>query len=729
MDVSDLLNSLNDEQREAVGSDPSNLLILAGAGSGKTRVLVHRIAWLISVEHVSPFAILAVTFTNKAAHEMRGRIEHLLQRPMQHNMWVGTFHGLAHRMLRSHWKDANLPESFQIMDSEDQYRLIRRIIRNLDLDEAKWPPRQAQWFVNKSKEDGKRAKDIHNTDHSYFVETMHRVYTEYESICERSGLVDFSELLLRSLELLQINPDICTHYQNRFQHILVDEFQDTNHIQYAWLQMIKGDNAFITAVGDDDQSIYSWRGAKVENMHRFTRELDAVKTIRLEQNYRSTQTILSAANAVIAYNTGRMGKKLWTDGDDGDKITLYAAFNERDEAYYIASTIRELVRQGYNHEELAILYRSNAQSRILEEQLLDAQIPYRIFGGQKFFERAEIKDALAYLRLIANRHDDAAFERIINVPTRGIGNTTLNKVRESAQQHRISLWDAMLLLGESDSLSQRAETALKNFHQLIDTLDEIGQTQSLDMQTDSMLQQSGLLAHYQKDRTEKGVSRVENLEELVVATSQYKPEDVEMDISPLAAFLSHVTLETGEGQAESRTDAVSLMTLHAAKGLEFPVVFIAGMEEDLFPHKMSTEEPKGLEEERRLCYVGMTRAMQKLYLTYAESRRLHGSERFNAPSRFIQEIPDDTLYAVRPTAKVTQPTATHSSWGQKRRQAFAHNTTIDGYQIGQRVMHKKFGEGVILNFEGRGDHMRLQIKFNQVGMKWLVASFAQLETV
>ena len=428
MDVSYLLDSLNDQQREAVASKECNMLILAGAGSGKTRVLVHRIAWLMTVEHVSPYAILAVTFTNKAAYEMRGRIEVLRGAPVG-GMWVGTFHGLAHRLLRAHWQDAKLPESFQIMDSDDQYRLIRRILRSLNLDEAKWPPKQAQWFINKSKEEGKRAKNIKNTDHSYFTETMQRIYTEYEAICERSGLVDFSELLLRSLELFQHNDTIRDHYQQRFRHILVDEFQDTNIIQYAWLKMIKGADNFIMAVGDDDQSIYSWRGAKVENMQRFTHEMPAVKTIRLEQNYRSTQTILNAANTVIANNDGRLGKDLWTEGEPGDPITLYAAFNERDEAYYIVATIHDLVRQGHNYNEIGVLYRSNAQSRVLEEQLLDQQIPYRIYGGQKFFERAEIKDALAYLRLLANRHDDAAFERIVNTPTRGIGNTTLNKIQ------------------------------------------------------------------------------------------------------------------------------------------------------------------------------------------------------------------------------------------------------------------------------------------------------------
>ncbi len=726
MDVSYLLDSLNDQQREAVASDPGNLLILAGAGSGKTRVLVHRIAWLMSVEHISPYAILAVTFTNKAAYEMRGRIEALRGVPIGGGMWVGTFHGLSHRLLRAHWQQAKLPETFQIMDSDDQYRLIRRIERSLDLDETKWPPRQAQWFINKSKESGKRAKDILNTDHSYFTETMLRIYHEYESICERSGLVDFSELLLRSLELLQNNSDICQHYQNRFQHILVDEFQDTNTIQYAWLNILKGPDSFIIAVGDDDQSIYSWRGAKVENMQRFVNELPDVKTIRLEQNYRSTKTILAAANAVIAHNNDRLGKDLWTSGETGDKITLYAAFNERDEAYYIASTIQDLMRQGYNYAEMAILYRSNAQSRILEEQMLDGQIPYRIYGGQKFFERAEIKDALAYLRLMSNHKDDAAFERIVNMPTRGIGNTTLNKIREQSQQYSISLWESVELALQNDSLSARATSALQGFTQLINQLSQDTEHQDLDIQTHETLNRSGLLAFYQKDRSEKGVSRVENLEELIVATSQFKADDNTEHASPLAAFLTHVALETGEGQAESNSNAVSLMTLHAAKGLEFACVFIAGVEEDLFPHKMSIEEGRGIEEERRLCYVGMTRAMQKLYITYAESRRLYGSERFNNPSRFIAEIPAEYVFAVRPTTQVSRPTSANTTWQKKRSIAFDNDAADTGLKVGQRVKHAKFGEGIIINFEGSGEHTRLQVKFDRNGTKWLVASFAKL---
>ena len=723
MDISFLLDSLNEPQREAVASEPANLLILAGAGSGKTRVLVHRMAWLMMVEHVSPYAILAVTFTNKAAYEMRARIESLRGTPSG-NMWVGTFHGLSHRLLRAHWQEAKLPEAFQIMDGDDQYRLIRRIQRNLDLDESKWPPKQAQWFINKCKEEGQRAKDVVNHDYSYFTETMQRIYTEYESICEHSGLVDFAELLIRSLELFKNNDDIRHHYQQRFQHILVDEFQDTNTMQYAWLKMLKSPSAYIVAVGDDDQSIYSWRGAKVENMHRFTTDMDQVKTIRLEQNYRSTQTILTAANAVITHNKGRLGKNLWTQDGAGEKITVYAAFNERDEAYFMAATVQDIIRQGYRYDEVAVLYRSNAQSRILEEQLLDLQIPYRIYGGQKFFERAEIKDALAYLRLLMNPLDDAAFERIINTPTRGIGNTTLNKVREQAQAQQLSLWESVVLALQNDDFSARAAAALNDFIQLMTSLNDEIKDRDLDVQVDLVLRKTGLLAFYQKDRTETGMSRVENLEELIAATSQYKPDESVEHVNLMTAFLSHVALETGGGQEEQNSNCVSLMTLHASKGLEFPVVFMVGMEENLFPHKMSVEERNGLEEERRLCYVGMTRAMKKLYITYADSRRLYGMEQFNRPSRFIAEIPPDLLHAVRPTTKVTYsaPSSSNQTWQRV-------SDTDTGFKIGQRVVHAKFGEGVIINFEGNGEHARVQVKFKDVGSKWLVASFAKLEAV
>lgn len=733
-----LLNNLNDRQRQAVSASPQHMLILAGAGSGKTRVLVHRIAWLMQVENVSPYAILAVTFTNKAAYEMRGRIETLCGMSIK-GMWVGTFHGMAHRLLRAHYKEADLRESFQILDSDDQYRLVRRILKSLNIDETKWAPKQAQWYINKCKEEGKRPADLQKAAaESYFTETMYRIYHAYEDVCRRSGLVDFSELLLRSLEVLRDNPDIAEHYCNRFQHILVDEFQDTNTIQYAWLRMLCGENSYMIVVGDDDQSIYSWRGAKIENIQRFTHDYPDTITIRLEQNYRSTQKILDAANAVIENNNDRMGKQLWTEANSGDTITLYAGFNERDEAYYIASTIQQLKRHEYNYADIAILYRSNAQSRILEEQLLDRQIPYRIYGGQKFFERAEIKDALGYLRLLGNRNDDAAFERIVNMPTRGIGNTTLNSLREAARDNGVSMWQAAEFLTENNGLSGRATNMLKRFLQLINQIDKETEDMPLHEQTDHVLHRSTLLDHYKKDRSEKGLSRVENLEELIAATSQFTPDDDDPNLTPLAAFLAHVALETGEAQADASSDCVNLMTLHAAKGLEFPVVFLSGMEEDLFPHKMSSEEPDGLAEERRLCYVGMTRAMQKLYLTYAECRRLHGSERFHAPSRFIREIPEELIEAVRPTTKVSRPQKTNSHYNNAQFYLNKRNTTQPdeeykvvgtNLKLGQRVRHKKFGQGTILNYEGHSEHARIQVKFDRYGTKWLVAGYANLDVL
>lgn len=717
MKNSPLLQSLNKPQQEAVSAPPSHMLVLAGAGSGKTRVLVHRIAWLIQHHHVSPHSILAVTFTNKAAHEMRGRIESLLGMYLG-NMWVGTFHGLSHRLLRAHCQEAELPETFQILDSEDQYRLIRRIQRNLNLEEDKWPPKQSQWFINKQKEEGHRPDNVSNLEGSFFTETMIKIYKAYEDVCRRSGLVDFAELLLRSLELLQNNETIRAHYQDRFQHVLVDEFQDTNVIQYAWLRMFAGPHNYVMAVGDDDQSIYSWRGAKIENIHRFSNDFSHSKTIRLEQNYRSTQTILTAANAVIDNNTNRLGKKLWTDGDKGQPITLYAAFNERDESYYIVSCIKDYLQRGYKAKDVAVLYRSNAQSRILEERLIDSQIPYRIYGGQKFFERAEIKDALAYLRLIANRHDDAAFERIVNTPTRGIGNNTLSSLRVTARENAASLWQTAEYLLEANTLNARATNALGNFIELINAVDRETKDMALGEQTQAVLEQSGLIAHYKKDRSEKGLSRIENLEELVNATLQFKAEN-DLGLSPLASFLSHVALETGEEQAEAHSDFVSLMTLHAAKGLEYPIVFISGMEEELFPHRMSMNEPNGLEEERRLCYVGMTRAKEKLVLTYAECRYLHGIERFSQPSRFIHEIPDELIESIRPTPKLSRPTPVRPT-------AKVEVAGQPGLRVGQRVQHKKFGAGVLINYEGQGEHARIQVKFDKAGTKWLVASFAKL---
>ena len=652
-----LLKLLNPRQQEAVTSPFNHVMVLAGAGSGKTRVLIRRIAWLIQQQNVSPYNILAVTFTNKAAYEMRLRIEAMLDMSIGGAMWVGTFHGLAHRLLRAHCKEANLPQSFQILDADDQYRLIRRMQRNFNLEELQCTSKQTQWFINNQKEEGRRSHQVRDNDGSYFIKTLVKIYEVYEDVCYRSGFVDFAELLLRTLELLSDSTAIRKHYQQRFQHILVDEFQDINTIQYAWLKALVGEQTAFMAVGDDDQSIYSWRGAKIENIHHFSRDFTDVKTIRLEQNYRSTQIILDAANAVIDNNKNRFGKKLWTeDSHSGESITLYTAFNERDEAFYVISCIKEAKqRQERSYKDIAILYRSNVQSRLFEECLIDWKIPYRIYGGLKFFERAEIKDALAYLRLIANRNDDMAFERVVNVPTRGIGNTTLVALRTTSRNFGISLWKAAQHLIGNQDLNVKELSALRHFIELIENLEDETKNLRLSEQIEKMLAQTGLLTLYKKDKSEKGFSRVENLEELVNATAQFTLTD-DLPLSLLDSFLAHVVLETEEEQVRSHSDCVSLMTLHAAKGLEFPLVIISGLEENLFPHHMSVDTPNGLEEERRLCYVGMTRAREKLILTYAKSRRLHGLEKFNQPSRFINEIPPELIDAVRPTLKITRPT-------------------------------------------------------------------------
>ena len=718
-----LLKSLNSLQKEVVTSLAPYIRVLAGAGSGKTRVLTHRIAWLIQKQSVCPYGILAVTFTNKAACEMRERIERMLGISIT-MMWVGTFHSLSNRLLRTHWKEAGLPKSFQILNSDDQYRLIRRIQKNLNLEETQWPPKQTQWFINKHKEECRRPNQAISSYDSYFTEVLVKVYKAYEDICLRSGLVDFSELLLRSLELLRDVSSIRDHYQQHFHHILVDEFQDTNTIQYAWLCTLMNENTKMMVVGDDDQSIYSWRGAKIENIHRFCRDFSNVQTIRLEQNYRSTQTILGAANAVIEHNTNRLGKKLWTISNTGERITLYMGFDERDEALHIISCIELWVQQERKYSDIAILYRSNAQSRLLEERLINRQIPYRIYGGLKFFERAEIQDALAYLRLLANRYDDAAFERVVNTPTRGIGHTTLITLHAVARDQAISLWQAATHLIDDQGLSVRALNALQQFLKLIELLGVETRNLSLAEQTKKMLYHSGLLAFYKKDKSEKGLSRVENLEELVNAASSFTAElimDETILLSPLDAFLSHIALESEAEQAGPQSDFVHLMTLHAAKGLEFPLVIISGLEENLFPHYMSADTESGLEEERRLCYVGMTRAKEKLILTYVKCRHLHGLEKFNQPSRFLNEIPPELIDVVHPIPKISRSTFTAH--------AQRHQVDDTKFHIGQRVNHPKFGNGTITSYEGQGEHIRLQIKFDGHSTKWLVAGYAKLEAL
>jgi DNA helicase-2/ATP-dependent DNA helicase PcrA len=727
--TTDQLDGLNAEQERAVSAEPCNMLVLAGAGSGKTRVLTRRITWLLQHHDVSPHGILAVTFTNKASKEMRERISSLTHANVS-SMWVGTFHGLAHRFLRMHWEEAGLPDTFQILDADDQQRLIKRAIRDLNIDEAQWPPKQVQWFINQQKEKGIRADQV--SGYNYFTEVMQRAYKAYEVICESSGLVDFTELLLRCLETLQKNDTLREHYQQRFQHILIDEFQDTNTIQYEWIRTLKSPTNCVIAVGDDDQSIYSWRGAQVENIQHFKKDFADVQTVRLEQNYRSTKTILDAANALIDQNTQRLGKNLWTEGDAGDPITLYAAFNEQDEAYYIARQIKKLwLEEGRRAKDVAVLYRSNAQSRVLEEQLIAAQIPYRIYGGLKFFDRAEIKDSLAYLRLIANRNDDAAFDRIVNVPTRGVGNQTVNLLREAARDHTISLWQASEVLLETNALSARAANAIKQFLQLIDQLDDNTQASPLNEIAQKIIEQSGLLAHYNKEKSTQGRSRVENLAELVNATAQYQQTD---DLPPLVSFLSHVAIEAGEEQASEDTDYVNLMTLHSAKGLEFPLVFITGLEEHLFPNKMALDSPGGLEEERRLCYVGMTRAMIKLVLTHTKSRRVYGTTKFRSPSRFIDEIPEEFLTHERASASIapTQYNNYSSSPAPSyKKTSLPSRTPVSdtGFSVGQRVGHKKFGDGIITNFEGNGDKARVQVAFDNAGSKWLSMEYAKLNAL
>ena len=718
MDVTPILESLNDAQRQAVTAPAEPMLVIAGAGSGKTRVLVHRAAWLIDVEGVSPNSLLAVTFTNKAAAEMRGRIEALLGMPV-HHLWIGTFHGLAHRLLRRHWREAGLPQNFQIIDADDQLRLIKRLLKNLEIDDGRWVPREIQYVINAQKDEGLRPQHL-DDDGDPNRRQMISLYKSYEELCQRGGLVDFAELLLRAHELWRDNAELLQHYRRRFQHLLVDEFQDTNAIQYAWLRLLAGDEGVPFVVGDDDQSIYRWRGARVEHIHRFQKDFPSTSVVKLEQNYRSTATILDAANAVIANNASRLGKNLWTDGAEGEPIKVYAAYNERDESDFILGRLRDWIDQGNLRADAAVLYRSNAQSRVLEEGLINAGIPYRVYGGLRFFERAEIKDALAYLRLISHRDDDSAFERIVNRPTRGIGSRTVEAMRAYARANSCPMWRAAGAVA-SDELNARAANAVLAFLQLIEKMSHEVKDLPLQEQVDHVIYASGLVDFFKKDKGEKGETRVENLLELVSAARSFEPDPAE-EMTPLDEFLSHAALEAGEGQADAWEDCVQLMTMHSAKGLEFPLVFLSGMEDGLFPHQRSIADPNGLEEERRLCYVGITRAKQTLYVTYAEQRRLHGMDNYSQPSRFIAEIPDEHVEEVRPRVQVSRPLSTSG----RRTQATTPGAEM-GIRLGQRVRHGKFGDGVILNCEGQGAHARVEVNFETAGTKWLVLSYANLD--
>lgn len=718
MDITHILDGLNDRQREAVTAEEGHMLVLAGAGSGKTRVLVHRIAWLLEVIGVSPYGILAVTFTNKASAEMRARIGQMIQQDVS-PLWVGTFHSLAHRLLRYHHQEAKLPANFQILDSDDHLRLVKRSIQTLNLDPKLWEPKAVSAFIQSKKESALRPQHVQAYDET--TKTLTRIYQLYQDTCDRSGLVDFTELLLRSLELLRDNEAVRAQYQRKFRHILVDEFQDTNELQYAWIQVLAGHQGYVTIVGDDDQSIYGWRGAKIENIQNFEVDFPSVLTIRLEQNYRSTQAILHAANAVIGNNSNRLGKNLWTENSQSEPIGIYAAYNEQEEARYIVAEIKQWFEQGNRYDDVAILYRNNALSRVMEEGLLYEDVPYRIYGGMRFFERLEIRDAMGYLRMLSYRGDDAAFERVINTPARGIGPKTVGLIRDTAQANGQTLWEASQWMVDNQKLPNRASNAIQAFIQLIEDLAEETEFLSLSETAEKAIQRSGLLAMYEADKVDKGEVRVDNLKELISAAEAYEPSNNDEGLSPLDAFVAQVALDAGDEQAEAGQDAVQLMTLHSAKGLEFKKVFLIGFEEGIFPSERSVTELSKIEEERRLCYVGMTRAMEQLVISYAENRRLYGKTTLNRPSRFIAEIPDEHKQEIR--SRSTVYTAGHTEYSHR---VSSHEQFEDtGFRLGQRVLHSVFGEGVILNYEGVGAQSRVQVNFDQ-GSKWLVVAYAKL---
>ena len=727
MDVSYILDNLNDEQRQAVTSEKQHLMVLAGAGSGKTRVLVHKVAWQVEALRKSPSSIMAVTFTNKAASEMRSRIEELLQSPAI-DLWCGTFHGLSHRLLKRFNKEADLASGFTILDSDDQLRIIKRISKELNLDEAAWPSRQSQWQINAWKDDGLRSSKVKDSG-DFFKETIKNIYKQYEEVCIQDNLLDFGELLLKSYEVIKKNEVVRSYFHTRFKTVLIDEFQDTNSIQYKWLLEISSKDASITAVGDDDQSIYGWRGAKVENVATFTKTFKGSETIRLEQNYRSTNVILSAANALIENNNDRLGKNLWTEQLEGENIVLYQAYNEQDEARFTADILKEWMNKGELYEDAAVLYRSNAQSRALEEALLRSSIPYRIYGGQRFYERLEIKNAISYLKIIFNHSDNPAFERSISNPTRGVGEKTLNKIRSAAKKFNISYIKSSAKLLDEGVISGRGGSGLRSYLELITTCREIAETNSLSELMEYIIQTSGLYAYHGKEPGEKGKTRTENLEELISATKNFEQSvaDSKKNIEIAEDYLDMISLDSGDRQASEYDDAAQLMTLHSAKGLEFKLVIMTGLEESLFPHGRSMDSISQLEEERRLCYVGITRAMQKLYITYAESRRLHGADTFNPPSRFIKEIPTNFMDEIRPRAQTTTA-YTRRDFASAKETKYKVEDEI-GYALGQKVLHPSFGEGIVLNYEGTGEAARVQINFDGSGTKWLVLSFAKLEKI
>ncbi|EHK67457.1 UvrD-helicase domain-containing protein [Achromobacter arsenitoxydans] len=761
-----MLEKLNPEQRAAVTLEPQHALVLAGAGSGKTRVLTTRMAWLIQTGQASPFGLLAVTFTNKAAREMLARMSAILPIDTR-GLWIGTFHGLCNRMLRAHHRDAGLPQSFQILDVTDQLAAIKRLMKANGVDDEKYPPRDVQRFINGAKEEGLRPSDVEAYD--AHRRRLIEIYQLYEAQCQREGVVDFAELLLRAYELLSRNAPVREHYQRRFRHILVDEFQDTNTLQYKWLRLLAGGGASIFAVGDDDQSIYAFRGANVGNMADFERDYAHGTVIRLEQNYRSFGHILDSANALIGHNTGRLGKNLWTDQGEGEPVRVIEQPSDGMEAQWIVDEIRSLIHEGSDRREIAVLYRSNAQSRVLEHAIFSAGIPYKVYGGLRFFERQEIKHALAYLRLMANPHDDTSWMRVVNFPTRGIGARTLEQLADAARAHDTSLYAAVALVGG------KGGSNLAQFAQLIHRLIEETRDLPLPEMVEHMLEASGLNAHYKAER--EGAERLENLNELITAAAVFASEEnydglpagvvpdqdtsstlmpgvvdapavAGTGLTPLAAFLSHAALEAGDNQAQQGQDAVQLMTVHAAKGLEFDAVFITGLEEGLFPHENSILEPSGLEEERRLMYVAITRARQRLYISLAQSRMLHGQTRYAMRSRFLDEIPEQHLKWLTPKAGLAPVSATGAGWGGGNRgdafgrkptntiaprqpRGIATGVTVGDkqYRVGQGVRHARFGDGTIIGLSGAGQDAQAEIHFRDVGAKTLALGIAKLDIV
>ncbi len=717
-----MADELNEKQQQSVALEEDvNALILAGAGSGKTRVLTHRIHYLVSTQNHHVDDILAVTFTNKAANEMKERLSELLRRPIG-RMWVGTFHSLAHRLLRTHPVEANLSPTFQILDAQDQFRIVKRLMKENGVDETKFPIKKVQWFINQQKDEGILPHQI-DAEHNYFVKQSAKIFDFYEKHCQTNDLVDFAGLLVKSYELLKNNQSLLDHYQKKFRHMLVDEFQDTNRIQYQWIKLLHTQQNHIFCVGDDDQSIYGWRGARIENIQKIENDFKPIQVIKLEQNYRSTGNILSASNAVIANNENRLEKSLWTKSGDGELINVFNARTETEEAQYVVSEVENQFNQGRNLSECAILYRSNAQSRVFEEYLIKRNLNYRIYGGLRFFERAEIKDAMGYVRLIENRSDNIAFERIVNFPTRGIGLSTIEKIRSHATENHTDLFQSSIAI--VNSLPARASNALQAFINLIEAISDSSKHLTLSEKVDSILIQSELMAHYANDKTDKAGSKRENLDELVTAATQYVHEE-DNEMNETQGFIALATLDSSGESNQSNQNCVQLMTVHSAKGLEFPVVFLVGLEEDLFPSRQSKDEPHLLDEERRLCYVGMTRAMNTLTLSYASKRFIHGNSFYSMASRFLDEIPINYLNYIKNSSSgvnMRNPKDNQSHYTKMT----SSNSSM--YSIGQVVKHTKFGLGTVVNCEGSGDSMRLQIKFQKVGTKWLISSYANLELV